>query len=251
MQNTGNTRPVGTRYNERHCPVCGELVDYWEVVDIGEYPFHRFCACERKAQAASKVDRLRKAGVSDPLFASMRFEADDGESPDACGKVRRYVKHWDEMRADGTGLLLYGGVGTGKTFLAACVCNALIERGVSAIMSTSAAIIRTPFHAWDERVHAIEEADLFVLDDFGAERSTDFVGERLFDVVDARIRAAAPLIVTTNLAPHDFTQADDIQHRRIFDRILGACVPVEIVGQSRRIKEKANRLEKARAVLFG
>lgn len=233
------------------CPVCGEVKEYWEVLDIGEYPYCRYCACQRRELAERRAKRNRKKGASDPLYASMTFSVDDGGNPTVSDIAKRYVEHFDEMRKSGAGLLLYGGVGTGKTFFAACIVNALIDKGEQAIILTSSAILRTPFQAWDDKVKVIEESDLFALDDLGAERDTEFAGERLFDAVDARIRSASPLIITTNLSPNAFGQPANLQRARIYDRIRGACIPVEIIGKSRRTQQRDANMQVARELLLG
>ena len=43
-------------------------------------------------------------------------------------KARAYVEHWDEAYRNNTGLLLFGDVGTGKSFFAGCIANALLDR---------------------------------------------------------------------------------------------------------------------------
>ena len=55
--------------------------------------------------------------------------------------AHRYVEQWQTMRAENLGLLLWGGVGTGKSFLAGCIANALMEQEVSVRMTNFARIM--------------------------------------------------------------------------------------------------------------
>ena len=148
-------------------------------------------------------------------------------------------------------LLLTGGVGTGKTFYAACIVNALIDQGVFALMTSLNRIIRTPFDQYESVLRSVEEADLVVFDDIGAERDTSFAWERAFDAVDARIRSQKPMIVTTNLSPAELGSAVDLRERRIYDRILGSCVIVPVTGSSIRVKEQQERAAYAKTLLSG
>ncbi len=69
----------------------------------------------------------------------MAFENDNGKNPQM-KYARLYAEHWEEMKADHTGYLLWGGVGTGKSCLAGCIANALMEQEVSVCMTNFAAI---------------------------------------------------------------------------------------------------------------
>ena len=105
-------------------------------------------------------------------------------------------------RSDGknVGLLLWGNVGTGKTFAAHCVCNELLQRDepVSVFITSLSRVLNS---GWDksDTVTRIRDAPLVVFDDLGAERSSEYALENVFMMVDERYRARKPTIVTTNL----------------------------------------------------
>ncbi len=71
------------------------------------------------------VRRLKAEGFSDPAMLDWKFENDNGRSPQM-HHAHRYVEQWQTMRSENLGLLLWGGVGTGKSFLAGCI--ALVYR---------------------------------------------------------------------------------------------------------------------------
>ena len=227
-------------------------------VQIGEtYP--TLCKCEtnrldaeKAARAAQeRIDHLRKIGISDPLISEMRFENDLGYNKEILLKAKRYVEAFDQMSADNIGIVFTGEVGTGKTFYAACIANALIDKGILAVFTSFSRIIRTGFDEYDAVLRVIERAGLLVIDDVGAERNTAFGWERAFDAVDARIKSKKPIIVTTNLTPDQLGKAEDIRERRIYDRILGACIIIPVTGQSIRVIEQKSKLDKARELLTG
>lgn len=73
-----------------------------------------------------------------------------------------------------------------------------------------------------------------ILDDLGAERSSEFMRETVFNVIDSRYRAVRPFIITTNLTAEELKKPHELEYQRIYDRILERCFPVEISGKSRR-----------------
>lgn len=86
------------------------------------------------------VRRLKAEGFSDPSMLDWAFENDNGRSPQM-HHAHRYVEQWQTMRAENLGLLLWGGVGTGKSFLAGCIANALMEQEVPVRMTNFARIL--------------------------------------------------------------------------------------------------------------
>ena len=93
--------------------------------------------------------------------------------------------------------------------------------------------------------------DLLILDDLGAERSTSFGKEQVFDVVNKRTLSGRPLVVTTNIPLTVMQTAEDIQDRRIFDRVLEKCVPIAFTGDSFRKANAKENLKRAAALLTG
>ena len=129
------------------------------------------------------------------------FENDNGRSPQM-HHAHRYVEQWQTMRAENLGLLLWGGVGTGKSFLAGCIANALIEQEVPVRMTNFARILNElnrSFSGRNEVVDKLCRYPLLIIDDFGMERGTEYALEQIYSIVDSRYRSRKPLIVTTNL----------------------------------------------------
>lgn len=91
--------------------------------------------------------------------------------------------------------------------------------------------------------------ELLVLDDLGAERQSSFAMEQVFEVIDERVKAGLPLIVSTNLTLANLNDHSDLGYSRIYDRILSVCVPMIFNRTSRRKAEGAERLEWLKGVL--
>ena len=95
-------------------------------------------------------------------------------------------------------------VGTGKSYLAACIANALMEQEISVRMTNFSAILNdltASFEGRNEYIERLCRFPLLILDDFGMERGTEYGLEQVYNVIDSRYRSRKPLIVTTNLKP--------------------------------------------------
>ena len=189
------------------------------------------CSCQRIERTKQEtlisqqkhndlVRRLKAEGFSDPAMLNWTFENDNGRSPQI-HHAQRYVEQWQAMRSENLGLLLWGGVGTGKSFLAGCIANALMEQEVPVRMTNFARILNElngSFSGRNEVVDKLCRYPLLVIDDFGMERGTEYALEQVYNIVDSRYRSQKPLIVTTNLTPDEIRHPQDTLHTRIYDR---------------------------------
>lgn len=117
---------------------------------------------------------------------------------------------------------LAGGTGTGKTHLAAATANVALERGETvwfAVVPDLLDLLRSTYqadseHTYDALFQSLRDADLLILDDFGAHSPTPWANEKLYQLYAARYVALRPTMVTTNLRPEEL--GDD----RIASRLL-------------------------------
>lgn len=236
-----------------HCGICGEpfqqRVEPNAIFRDGTAP--RDCKCMReihrkadeereRRKAEERIAELQRMGFSDPAYMRMTFENDKGYSPAARSAAEWYVDNFPELRKSGKGLMFMGSTGTGKTFFACCIANALIKKGVPVWVTTMRPLLRKlgDFNTAEAVINQIKSFELLILDDFGTNQATARNLELLFDVVDTRIRTGKPLIITTNLAPDDFKDAP-IELQRIYSRIKQMCLnceksPVIMSGADRR-----------------
>lgn len=240
------------------CGKCGTPKQERINVDGEEIVYPVWCECMERAEAEEKQRRkeversikaaeLRHLSMMDSLAAKCTFSGADkgGENSRSLTICERYVEKFPRMLADNRGLLLFGAVGTGKTFAAACIANALLEQNYSVVMTSLVTLI----DGADEIIRRMREIDLLILDDLGAERSTDYGFERIYAVCDARYRCGKPVIYTSNLPLDTFKHAEDIRCARIYDRVLERCYPVEFRGVSRRKREARRGFEEMNKLL--
>lgn len=227
-----------------HCSVCHHKTQT-EVEFLGKKKIVRcICECKKKERDAFadrerqlELERQKRICFAETNMANWTFENDDRQNAKISDAMMNYVKNFTEFKKDGKGLLLYGTVGTGKTYFAACIANRLIEEGYPVLMTNFARLtnqIQGMFDGKQEFIDSLNKYTLLIIDDLGAERKSEFMQEQVFNIIDSRYRSGLPFIITTNLTADEIKKPQDVGYSRIYDRILERCHPIEVTGASRR-----------------
>jgi DNA replication protein DnaC len=153
--------------------------------------------------------------------------------------VRRFVRDIDENLDAGRGLWFYGSVGTGKTTLAMIVSRSALDAGRSvAIYSLPRLLaeIRATFESDSEGSYVdfldrLAAVDLLHVDDVGAERTSDWVLEQLYAIVNARYEDERSVTITTNLERDALVE--QIKERTV-SRLEEMCTLVPLYGEDAR-----------------
>jgi DNA replication protein DnaC len=153
--------------------------------------------------------------------------------------VRQFVRALDENLDAGRGLWLYGSVGTGKTTLAMLVSKAALDAGRSvAIYSLPRLLaeIRATFEADGDGSYVsfldrLAAVDLLHIDDVGAEKTSEWVLEQLYAIVNARYEEERSIVITTNLERDEL--AAQINERTV-SRLEEMCTVVPLFGEDAR-----------------
>ena len=219
------------------CGYCGNRKQKW-IHTCGKDFFVTFvCECQDKAEKekarAEAKQRLIQSRLDD-CFGWVKHNAADDEPESTVAKICKDYAQKYELGAKW--LVFHGKCGRGKSYRAAQICREVINKGYRAKFTTLSAIER---QLWDgnksEVYNALEKYDLLVLDDFGAERSTEFTREIKFNIVDMRYASGKTLILTTNVTN---MQGEDKADQRTLSRIKEKCLFVKVEGKDRR-QEKA------------
>lgn len=191
----------------------------------------------KRIEFEKQVKSYRRMGFPESRMQYWTFANDDGTNAKISAVARNYVENFDRMRKDGKGLLLFGKTGTGKSFAAACIANALIDKGYPVLMTNFARIRNTVqglFGGRQEYYDSFNRFPLLILDDLAAESKTEYMQEIVYEVVNNRSLAGLPLIVTANLTADELKNPADVTNQRIFSRLYEMCLPFEVAGADRR-----------------
>lgn len=175
-----------------------------------------FCTqCEDGRLLSAKVEarlkelkqaRLERSFALTPQLREKTFQTFTGDSK--LFEIRRAVYQAARERAS---LLLTGDTGIGKSHLAAAYLNYRIGQGDSGIfvslVDLMACLKKTIRNQdgpdWEVVLSQFVEAEILVLDDLGQEKATDKVIEVVFHLLNSRINAGRPTVVTTNYSLYD------------------------------------------------
>lgn len=238
-----------------HCSKCHERVEM-----VIKHPFTGqdrkvgvICSCRKtELKSFEETERIREREkrrmicFAETNMKNWNFENDDRKNPQISASMKRYAEQFQEFSKEGKGLLLYGTVGTGKTYYGACVANLLIDNGYDVLMTNFASItnkIQGMFEEKQQYIESLNKYDLLVIDDLGAERKTEYMQEMVFNIIDSRYRSGKPLIITTNLTAEELKKPQEIGYQRIYDRILERCIPIKVEGESRRKQKLINTFD--------
>ncbi|MHB1570582.1 MAG: ATP-binding protein [Solirubrobacteraceae bacterium] len=160
--------------------------------------------------------------------------------PRIVAEVRRFVARIDDHLDDGHGLWFLGPTGTGKTTLAMLVSKAAYDAGRSvAIYSLPRLLneIRDMHRAERSHIELLDRltrVDLLHIDDVGAERTTDWVLEELYSIVNARYEDRRSIVITTNILDRD-ALCEQITERTV-SRLTEMCDELPLIGPDHRLE---------------
>ena len=121
--------------------------------------------------------------------------------------------------------------GDWKEFVVGCIANALIGKGIPAMMANFSHILNTiSIMNPSERkqfTDSLSNYPLLILDDLGIERSSEFALEQVFHVIDSRYRSKLSLIITTILTLNKIKSTSNLAIHCIYNRILERCVSIK------------------------
>ena len=232
-----------------YCKVCHERKDGDVMEFFGNKMILRVaCKCDREIEKQKKrrekqmeIERLKRTCFNSMREWSYTFENYQGEENQSLMIAKNFVEDYEKMKKENIGLLFYGSVGSGKTYLACSIANSLIEQyQISVKIRNFAQIInelqKSSFD-FDKNayIESLVNTSVLILDDLGIERDTSYAKEQVYNIVNSRYLKQKPTIFTTNLS-YDTIQncKDSVEYQRIYSRIIEMCIPVMVVGEDFR-----------------
>lgn len=218
------------------CPLCE---------DTG-YKGTKICQCQTALLAKYAGEALSKSsGMQLASFEDIDLSYYDDDARNRMANNFAFCKAYGEQfdtRADS--LLLFGPTGTGKTHAALAVARLATEKGFSVIYGPAQTLFRKlereHFRGEEgETEEALLTCDLLVLDDVGTEMTTAFTNACLYDMLNGRMLAGLPTIISTNLTPSDWGAR---YGEAVASRVLGTFEPLSFAANDVRQAKLERRL---------
>ena len=230
--------PAGYLTENSICPHC----------DGEGYVGSTMCSCLAELCRQEQMKELSLLNKNNEEFSSFRLDyypdrvdPNFGASPRAI-MARNFDicrKYADRFSMESGNLLFVGNTGLGKTFLSACIARIAAGKGYSVAYESAPHLMRTlekdRFDADEETAQAVKKihsCDLLIVDDLGTELPGNFVTAALYALVNDRLLAGRPMVISTNL------NIDEIARRyspQIASRLQGNFQRLTFVGEDIRV----------------
>ena len=241
-----------------YCKTCHERKD-GEVKSLMDmkFIFKNNCKCDRERFEKQKqrkkeqeIERLKRSCFISMSQWAYTFDNYKGEKDKSYIIAKNYVKEYEQMKKENIGLLFCGTVGSGKTYLACCIANALIEEYMIRVKIRNFAQIINDLQKSgfdldkNDYIESLTNVSVLILDDLGIERDTSYAKEQVYNIVNSRYLKQKPTIFTTNLPYEKIQNSDDgVEYERIYSRIIEMCIPIKVMGEDFRKRLQKEKLK--------
>lgn len=245
-----------------YCTKCGGIrSEKFEISNTGKVLYFRTeCDCQKKdKELHERVNRIREnCGISE-RYKNVTFETSKKDVlTDFEVKMKRckgYCEHAKEALENGWGIYIYGSKGTGKTHLAACIANSLMDQGYELLFTNffeitkeiKATYNRSSSDSEIDLINRVTSIDFLVIDDIGTESmkkngEDTWIQEKIYDVLNNRYNAKKPTIFTSNNSLAELVNERGMLDKSV-DRIMEMSTMIlKFEGQSYRKEIRKVRL---------
>lgn len=196
---------------------------------------------ERERKTMSLVKKVFRDSMVPERFLQRTFQTYDRKrNPQAFDIASKYAA--DFTRETKAGLMFFGTPGTGKTHLSAAIANAQLIQGRSVIFGTVPGLLSRLRESYDkgtgekeaEIMQAFFSCALLVMDDLGKEKVSDWVEEKVYEIINTRYEQEKPVIITTNVGLGSVESRYGWNGAAIVSRLFEMCQGVKMDGEDYR-----------------
>ena len=181
----------------------------------------------------------------DILNASLKDVDKDKERIEVIKSIKAFYDNY-EKTGKNKGLYLHGNFGCGKTYLISALFNELSKKRVSSEIVYYPELLRdikSDFDSYADRIDYLENVDLLLIDDIGAEKVTEWSRDEILGtILQKRMNNYKTTFFTSNLDMEALQQHlrinnysdDEMKARRIIERIKQLTDDIELIGENKR-----------------
>lgn len=175
--------------------------------------------------------RYRKANFND-------YKPKNKSQEKALKVAKEYVLNIDDNRKNGKNLIFagYSSTGTGKTYLSCCIAKALIKKAIKVKFINVIDMINTIKQ--DFKINQYTDVPVLIIDDLGKEKTSEWVCEQLYAIINKRYSEEMPTILTIEGNIDLLRENYDERGKSILSRLLEYCDLVPLVGEDYRTRKK-------------
>ncbi len=206
------------------------------------------CSCAKSLAQKYEFDKLNsKMPLEASTFESFSLKYYQGAAAKKMASVLERCRDFAESGPTASsGLIFLGKTGLGKTHLSLAIANVMLKNGYGVVYGTAqnflSAIEKEHFgRAEGDTLELLGECDLLIIDDLGAEFSTQFTVSALYNLLNGRIMEGKPTVISTNLSPAELANA---YGERISSRIIGSFEPLKFEGNDIRQIKMMEKMKK-------
>ncbi len=222
------------------CPECG---------DMG-YIDGRMCSCLKRLlreEACRRLNALTPLSLSNFTSFSLDFYSDEAEGGrpserETMGSTLRFCENYAErFGLHSANLILTGGTGLGKTHLSLAIANEAIQKGFGVVYGSAGNLVAKlesehfGKEPEEETSELLQSCDLLILDDLGTEFKSSFSSAAIYNIVNSRLMAQKPTIISTNLSTREMME---YYSERFASRIIGSFRRIVFVGKDVRQQKR-------------
>ena len=208
----------------------------------------KICDCHKKLLRQISFDKISEiSAIKDSRFDNFNLDLYPDEQDAKTGisprrrmrEILNYCKCYaDDFSSKSDSIFMYGATGLGKTHLSLAIAAKAIEKGYDVIYCSAPNLLarlesekfgRNPDSVGAEE--AILDCDLLIIDDLGAEFSTQFTVSAIYNIINTRITYRKPVIISTNLSSQELEAK---YSERITSRIIGCYTDLLFLGKDVR-----------------
>ncbi len=206
------------------------------------------CECViKRAKEMSFAALSSQMPIMDCRFDNFSLDYYSGEDRVKMGKLFEFCKNYAEnMNEKSESVMFMGGTGLGKTHLSLAIAGVALELGYGVIYSPAQNLISSlekEHFSYDSKTSLLDDVmscDLLILDDLGAEFSNSYSQSLIYNIINTRLLAKKPVIISTNLSLEDLAER---YTPRVASRIFGCYTIKRFCGEDVRQKKRIEEIK--------